>query len=231
MKPSRAALPQGKEKVTAVRAMFDAIAPRYDLVNRIMTFGMDTGWRRTGVRALGLPGGSLVVDVACGTGDFCRELERSGLTAIGTDISSGMLASAKTDAPLVQADALRMPFPSRSVDGITCGFALRNVVDVWDLFVEFARVLRPGGRFAVLEVGEPTAPVFRLGHRLYFRHVVPLIGGLLSNPQAYRYLPQSTAYLPDRPQLIGLITRAGFTDVTTKMLALGAAQVITGTRR
>lgn len=230
MKRSEAPLPQGPQKVTAIRAMFDEIAPRYDFVNRVMTFGLDTGWRKKAVRALGLSPGSLVVDVACGTGDFCRELERHGMSAIGMDLSSGMLAAAKTTAPLVQADALRMPFPTGGVAGLTCGFALRNVVDLQSLFEEFARMLPPGGRFAALEVATPQAPLLKFGHRLYFNRVVPVIGGLLSNREAYQYLPKSTAYLPARSDLLALIAGAGFGNVASKPVALGAAQIITGTR-
>jgi demethylmenaquinone methyltransferase/2-methoxy-6-polyprenyl-1,4-benzoquinol methylase len=223
-------LPQGSEKVTAVRSMFDAIAPRYDLVNRVMTFGLDMGWRRRAVRALNLPPGSLVVDVACGTGDFCRVLEEAGFSAVGTDISAGMLHAAKTSAPLIQTDALKLPFAGESLAGITCGFAFRNVADLNELFEEFARLLPSGGRFAAVEVAEPNSRVVKAGHRLYFRGIVPIIGGLLSDRDAYRYLPQSTAYLPDRSALLTLIERAGFRDVTSEPVALGAAQIITGTR-
>jgi demethylmenaquinone methyltransferase/2-methoxy-6-polyprenyl-1,4-benzoquinol methylase len=210
--------------------MFDAIAPRYDLVNRVMTFGLDMGWRRRAVRALNLPPGSLVVDVACGTGDFCRVLEGAGFSAVGTDISAGMLDAAKTSAPLIQADALKMPFAGESFAGITCGFAFRNVADLNELFEEFARLLPSGGRFAAVEVAEPNSRVIKAGHRLYFRRIVPIIGGLLSDRDAYRYLPQSTAYLPDRSALLALIERAGFSYVTSEPVALGAAQIITGTR-
>jgi demethylmenaquinone methyltransferase/2-methoxy-6-polyprenyl-1,4-benzoquinol methylase len=227
---SRQALPQGPEKVAAIRSMFDAIAPRYDLVNRVMTFGLDIRWRRRAVRALGLPPGSLIVDIACGTGDFCRELQRAGYRAVGADISAGMLAAATTSAPLIQGDALRMPLRPGRIDGITCGFALRNVVDLRALFAEFARMLPPGGRFAAVEVAEPDTPILRSGHRLYFTRVVPIIGGLLSNKEAYRYLPQSTAYLPDRSVLLAVIERAGFLDVESSPVGLGAAQIITGTR-
>lgn len=230
MSGSRTPLPEGQAKVSTVRGMFDKIAPRYDLVNRIMTFGMDVGWRKKSVRALRLPRGSTVLDVACGTGDFCRELEGAGMHAIGIDLSGGMLAAAKTTAPLAQADALRMPFPLRSLDGITCGFALRNVVDLEALFAEFGRVLRSGGRFAALEVAEPSAPVIRWGHRIYFTKVVPLIGGTLSDRDAYRYLPRSVAYLPDRAGLHEVIMRGGFDDLVFTAVALGSAQIITGTR-
>ena len=210
--------------------MFDAIAPRYDLVNRVMTFGMDTGWRRTTVGSLGLPDGSLVLDVACGTGDLCRELRKAHLRAVGFDLSAGMLGAARTSAPLVLADALNLPVPDRSADGVTCGFALRNVKSLEQLFEEFARVLRAGGRIALLETAEPNARVLKLGHRIYFHRVVPLIGGLLSDRKAYTYLPRSTAYLPPTPELLDLLRSAGFDDVDRKVLGLGAAQLITGTR-
>ena len=145
-------LPQGEEKVRAVRSMFDAIAPRYDLVNRVMTFRMDVGWRTRTVRELGLPDGSLVADLACGTGDFCRELQKRGLRPIGFDLSFGMLAAARTSAPLAEADALSLPVPDGALDGITCGFALRNLVELDGFFAELARTVRPGGRIALLEV-------------------------------------------------------------------------------
>src|SRR5919106_5256705 len=157
-------LPQGEDKVRAVRAMFDAIAPRYDLLNRVLTFGMDMGWRRLTVGSLSLPRGSLVLDVACGTGDLCRLLVEAGYWAIGIDNSPGMLRNAHTDVPLVLADALSIPFRTASADGLTCGFALRNVVDLGRLFDEMARVVRPGGRIALLEVAEPSSKVLKLGH-------------------------------------------------------------------
>lgn len=223
-------LPTGEEKVRAVRAMFDAIAPRYDLVNRVMTFGMDVGWRRRTVAALGLEPGSLVLDVGCGTGDLCRELHRAGYRAVGFDISLGMLKAAHAAAPLVQADALALPVGASSADGITCGFTLRNVVDLNRLFAEFARVVRPAGRIALLEVAEPRTKVLRWGHHLYFRQIVPLIGALLSDREAYRYLPRSTAYLPPIPELLRILSGAGFEEVERTLLSLGAAQLITGTR-
>ena len=224
-------LPTGRAKVEAVRSMFDSIAPRYDLVNRVMTFGMDRGWRRRSVATLGLAAGSLVVDVACGTGDFCRDLESAGYRAVGIDLSAGMLGAARTKAPLVQGDAMTMPFAAGSVDGITCGFALRNVEDIGGLLGEFGRVLRRGGRIAILEVAEPESRVLRVGHSVYFRRIVPLIGGVLSDRNAYRYLPESTAYLPARGRLLEMLDGAGFDDPRSRLVALGAAQIVTGTRR
>jgi demethylmenaquinone methyltransferase/2-methoxy-6-polyprenyl-1,4-benzoquinol methylase len=224
-------LPEGEEKVAAVRSMFDTIAPRYDLVNRIMTFRMDVGWRRRTVRDLALPAGSTVLDLACGTGDLCRDLAKAGLRPIGMDLSYGMLAAARTDAPLSQGDALRLPVPEGAVDGITCGFALRNFEALPPFFAELARVTRPGGRIALLEVGEPKSRILRFGHGVYFGKVVPLIGGLLSDGAAYRYLPRSVAYLPDPEVMLRELAEAGFDVVERRLLSTGIAQLITATRR
>jgi demethylmenaquinone methyltransferase/2-methoxy-6-polyprenyl-1,4-benzoquinol methylase len=223
-------LPAGDEKATAVRSMFDAIAPRYDLVNRIMTFRLDVGWRRKTVRSLTLAPGSRILDLASGTGDLCRELAKGGYQPIGADLSFGMLAAARTDAPLVHADALRLPVPDGSVDGVTCGFALRNFVDLDRFLAEVGRVVRPGGRIALLEVAEPPNPVMRWGHGFYFGKVVPRIGGLLSDRDAYRYLPRSVAYLPEPPALVQAVVDAGFPDAERRLLSGGIAQLLTGTR-
>lgn len=223
-------LPRPDEKAGAVRSMFDRIAPRYDLVNRLMTFGQDVRWRKRAVAKLRLPYGAVVVDVGCGTGDLCREIDEAGLRAVGVDFSFGMLSAARTSAPLVQADAMKLPFPDASVDGITCGFALRNVVDIERVFAEFARVTRPRGRLAILEVDEPTGALTRTGHRVYFHRVVPFVGGLLSDKDAYRYLPESTAYLPPTAVLLAMLKQVGF-DAEVEKLMMGATQLLSGTRR
>jgi demethylmenaquinone methyltransferase/2-methoxy-6-polyprenyl-1,4-benzoquinol methylase len=224
-------LPQGEEKVRAVRAMFDAIAPRYDLVNRLMTFGLDVRWRRRTVTSLGLAPNSLVLDLAAGTGDLCRELDRQGHRAVGVDLSFGMLAHATTSAPLVEADALCLPLSDGSVDGAVSGFALRNFVDLPRFFGELGRVVRRGGRIALLDVAQPTNPVLKAGHAVYFGRVVPRIGGLLSDGAAYRYLPQSVAYLPDRAALLDEVAAAGFEAVEHRLLSGGITQLITAARR
>jgi demethylmenaquinone methyltransferase / 2-methoxy-6-polyprenyl-1,4-benzoquinol methylase len=213
-----------------VRGMFDAIAPRYDLVNRIMTFRLDVRWRRLAIASLALRRDSVVLDLACGTGDLCRELEGAGLAPVGVDLSYGMLAAARTDAPLVQGDALRLPVRPGTADGVTCGFALRNLVELPPFLAELARVLRPGGRIALLEVATPPNPVMRWGHRVYFGRVVPLIGGMISDASAYRYLPRSVAYLPPPDAMRRMVADAGFVDVDRRLLSGGIAQLILATR-
>jgi demethylmenaquinone methyltransferase/2-methoxy-6-polyprenyl-1,4-benzoquinol methylase len=224
-------LPQGREKVQQVTAMFDTIARTYDRINRLMTFGLDRRWRRRSVEALGLPSRATVVDLACGTGDFCEELGRSGYHAFGVDLSAGMLAAAHAAAPLTRADVTRLPLGDASVDGATCGFALRNVVDIEELFAELARVVRPGGRIALLETAEPANPLLRVGHRFYFDHVVPRLGAALSSDgAAYRYLPRSVAYLPPPDELVASVAAAGFPDANRRMLSGGVVQLLLGTR-
>lgn len=225
-----APLPQGEEKRRAVRRLFDSISPRYDLVNRVMTFGMDVGWRRTAVAALRLPGRSFVADLACGTGDFCRELERRGYRAVGFDFSHGMLVNARTDAPLVEADVLQLPIADRGVDAVTCGFALRNVVSLGGFFRELGRIVRPGGRIVLLDASEPDNRVVRAGHALYFNRVVPMIGGTLSNKTAYSYLPKSMAYLPPAAEMLSMLREAGFPDAQRRQLSGGLTQLFVGTR-
>jgi demethylmenaquinone methyltransferase/2-methoxy-6-polyprenyl-1,4-benzoquinol methylase len=223
-------LPEGEEKRRAVRSLFDTISGRYDLVNRVMTFGMDVGWRRRAVRELRVPGGTLILDLACGTGDLCSELQRNGYRAIGFDFSYGMLSAATTSAPLVQADVLRLPLPDAAADGATCGFALRNVVDLGAFFTELGRVVRPGGRIALLDASEPDRRAIRAGHGVYFRHVVPRVGGMLSNASAYAYLPRSMAYLPPPPEMLAMLRDGGFPDAVRHQLSGGITQLLVGTR-
>lgn len=223
-------LPEGEEKKRAVREMFDAIAPRYDLVNRIMTFRLDVRWRRRTVRDLRLPRGATVLDLASGTGDLCIDLREAGLTPISMDLSYGMLAADRSGAPRAQADILHLPVPDGAVDGVTCGFALRNLTDLGAFFVELARVVRPGGRIALLDVGVPTNPAVRFGNSIYFGKVVPRIGALLSDGAAYRYLPKSVAYLPEPAEMVAMLRRAGFTDASHHLLSGGLTQQLLGTR-
>ena len=195
--PSRhAPLPEGEEKVAAVRAMFDAIAPRYDLVNRVMTFRMDVGWRRRTVGELALPSGSIVLDLARGRATCAASWHDRGLEAISVDLSEGMLRADRSGVPRVLADVLQLPSatapPTAPRAGSRCATSRLAVV------LRRARSRRAGRRaIALLEVATPHNPVMRWGHGIYFGHVVPVIGGWLSDGDAYRYLPRSVAYLPE----------------------------------
>ena len=227
---SRETLPQGELKTRTVRAMFDTIAPRYELVNHLITFNLDRRWRRRAVRDLALPQKSRVLDVAAGTGDFCRELAAQGMTPVATDLSFGMMDVGGNFAPRVQADAANLPFRSGAFDGVTCGYALRNFTDLQSAISEMARVTRPGGRVVFLEVANPRSRILRVGFTVWFRGVVPLIGGLLSNRGAYRYLPKSTAYLPTVDEIIAMMRDAGLSTVQHRMILGGLSQQFTATR-
>lgn len=227
---SSSALPSAEEKASAVESMFDRIAPRYDRMNRLLTLRMDVKWRQRAIAQLGLQRGARVLDLACGTGDFCNDLTAAGYTPLGFDFSAGMLAAATTSAPLVRANVLQLPTPTASVDAITCGFALRNFTSLEPFFAECARAIRTGGRVVLLDVGEPQSKLVRFGHSIYFRKVVPFIGGLLSDRKAYAYLPASTAYLPSPSALTDMVRAAGFTAVEHHKYLFGAAQLIVGTR-
>ena len=224
-------LPAPEEKAAKVEAMFDRVAPSYERLNRYISGGQDRRWRERMVRDLALPSGSRILDLACGTGDLCRDLERvAGHRPIGIDFSAGMLAHAHTDAPLVRGDALCLPVPDGAADGITCGFALRNFTSLPDFFAECARALRPGGRFAFLDPARPRFAPFRIGNDIWFHRIVPRIGAALGDAEAYRYLPASTAYLPEPEEMLAMLRRAGFVDLERTTLMLGAVQLITGTR-
>jgi demethylmenaquinone methyltransferase / 2-methoxy-6-polyprenyl-1,4-benzoquinol methylase len=194
--------------------MFDAIAPRYELVNKLMTLGLDTRWRRRAVADLRLARNSVVLDVAAGTGDFARELQRQHHRAVGTDLSYNMLHLARNVPERVQADASSLPFRAAIFDGITCGYALRNFTDLQ----------------ATFEVAEPTGGPWRAGFRFWFRKVVPFIGSLLSDRDAYHYLPASTAYLPTAREITSMLNRAGFSAVNNRRVMGGLSQQFLATR-
>jgi demethylmenaquinone methyltransferase / 2-methoxy-6-polyprenyl-1,4-benzoquinol methylase len=224
-------LPEGDEKRRVVEEMFDRVAPDYERVNRVISLGLDRRWRARTVAALDLAVDARVLDLACGTGDLARDVERLGRTAVGVDVSAGMLDAARTDAPLVRGDAAGLPFPDQTFDGVACGFALRNFVDLGIVFSEVARVLRHGGRFAALDAAIPDNALLRAGNTVWFRGAVPMLGRLLSrDPEAYRYLPRSIDYLPRPDALVAALSDAGFVGTARTTMTGGSVQLLTGTR-
>ena len=228
--PDSNELPIGTEKSKMVRSIFDSIAPRYDLLNRILTLGLDIRWRRQAIRELFPTPEGLAVDLACGTGDLCNELITAGYKVIGIDFSWGMLSSNTSNAPLLCGDISNIALANESVNAVTCGFALRNFSDLELFFKESSRILRTGGRLVVIEVDTPTNLFLKTGHAFYFKKIVPRIGALISDRIAYQYLPRSTLYLPGEEELLKLISESGFVDVTKKPLSGGIAQLLTATR-
>jgi len=224
-------LPQGDSKRVAIEAMFNRIAPRYDRMNRLISLGQDVRWRRRAVATLDLQPGARVLDLACGTGDLCRELDSAAYRPVGVDLSQGMLEEASTDAPLVRGDAERLPFRDAIFDGVICGFALRNFVELDTVFRACARALRPGGRLVALDAAVPDRMMMRLGNAAWFRGAVPLIGRWLGrDAEAYRYLPRSTAYLPEPPALLACLAAAGFATLDRSTMTGGSVQLLVGTR-
>ncbi len=226
-------LPSGGEKRAAVRLMFERIAPRYDALNRMLTFGLDQRWRQRALSAVGVTAGDVVVDVATGTGDLAELAAARGARVIGIDYTRGMLRGAQRRriyAHLVQADAEKIPLPDALATVVTCGFSLRNFVSLPAVLREMARVLAPSGRLAILEVDVPQSGLVRAGHGLYFDRIVPRIGALLSDRAAYAYLPRSVSYLPARDALLQLVRDAGFEAVSHDALLLGTAQLLTARR-
>jgi len=227
----------GQTKAEQVHAMFSRIVARYDVMNRLMTFGLDGGWRRAAARAVDLEHG-LALDVGTGTGDLAIALANCGANqVIGADFVGEMLgvARAKVSArpvvgtvTFVTADALQLPFREETFDGVVNGFLLRNVADLPAALRELVRVLKPGGRLVCLELTHPAGPIGPvLG--LYFDRVVPRLGALITGEgAAYRYLPASLGPLPDVRRLAGLLVAAGLVGVRYRCLGLGTVALHVG---
>ena len=213
-----------------VREMFDRISPVYDLMNRVMTVGLDQRWRALTAASVVRPG-DRVLDACCGTGDLALACRRAGARVTGLDFSERMLARAraKSDAiDWVRGDVLALPFEDESFDAVTVGFGVRNVADLEAGFAELRRVLRPGGRLGCLEITQPQGPAAPF-FRLWFDRLVPALGKLLPGGAAYAYLPASVRRFPDPRELAALCAGAGFGQIRWRLLGGGIVALHTAT--
>lgn len=221
--------------------MFDRIAPRYDLVNRLMTFGLDVRWRRRMAEYLPAGDGLRVLDLATGTADQLLLMMEGapGIgRAVGIDLAEAMLARGRDKVAergwqdrieLRLGDAMAIPSEDDAFDAVTMSFGIRNVIDVSGAMAEMLRVLRPGGRALILETSRPESPLARLGHRWYLRGVLPILGGLVSGDfNAYRYLNRTAESFPDGREFCALMEAAGFRDVQAHPRTLGVATIYRG---
>jgi demethylmenaquinone methyltransferase/2-methoxy-6-polyprenyl-1,4-benzoquinol methylase len=212
----------GRLSPDAVRSMFDRISPVYDAMNRTMTLGLDQRWRRATVAAVVEPG-DRVLDACCGTGDLAVAASRAGARVTGLDFSERMLERARgksSEVEWVRGDAQQLPFEDASFDAATVGFGVRNLDDLERGLADLRRVLRAGGRLAILEITRPRgllAPFYRL----WFDGLVPLLGKVLPGGSAYTYLPASVRRFPGPDELAGLLREAGFEDVRWRTFAGG----------
>jgi demethylmenaquinone methyltransferase/2-methoxy-6-polyprenyl-1,4-benzoquinol methylase len=230
------------EHANRVREMFAAIAGRYDLLNHLLSGHIDKRWRRLVARKLRdtiSTSGARILDVACGTGDLSLILsEVTGARVVGTDFCRPMLkiaaqktATRKPDIPLIEGDALSLPFRDCSFEAVTIAFGLRNLSDVERGLAELLRVLKPGGHVAVLEFSKPVVPGFRWLFNVYFTSVLPFFGGLISGSKsAYQYLPDSVTRFPDQQRLSELMLKVGLESVGYENLTGGIAALHTGKR-
>ncbi len=228
------------EKGERIRSMFDDIAPRYDFLNRLLSFGIDRRWRRFAVGLLAIPAGGGVLDIATGTGDVALEIARQTLpdvSIVGADVSREMVeigrqkVAASPHAGRITfeiAPCEALPFADNRFDGITIAFGIRNVVDRSLGLAEMHRVLKPGGRAVILEFSTPTSSLFRTLYHFYFLMVLPRIGGLFSRQSAYQYLPDSVMEFPSREEFKKLMATAGFGNLRHHDLTFGIATVFLG---
>jgi demethylmenaquinone methyltransferase/2-methoxy-6-polyprenyl-1,4-benzoquinol methylase len=221
----------GTLRPDAVRGMFDRIAPVYDVMNRVMTAGLDRSWRRLAVEAVIQPG-DRVLDACCGTGDLAVAAEREGGIVTGLDFSPRMLERARRKSETVtwiEGDLLELPLEDGSFDAATVGFGVRNVADLEAGLAELQRVLRPGGRLAILEITQPRG-VLRPFFSLWFERIVPLLGKVLPGGKAYTYLPASVRRFPEAEELAALLERQGFEQVRFRLLGGSIVALHTGVR-
>lgn len=229
-------LSQGAEKAKQIRNLFSNIAPYYDLLNHLFSINIDKRWRRFTAQKLSdilLKPNVCALDVCCGTADLSLELGKQAPT-VGVDFCHQMLVIGKKKVKghpivLLEGDALNLPFADKSFEAISCAFGLRNLADVDLGLKEFYRIVKPGGRVAILEFSQPVIPVFRELFLFYFNYVLPMIGGAISgSSSAYSYLPASVAKFPDQKRLVEMMENIGYKNVHYFNLTGGIAALHLG---
>lgn len=230
----RAAAFQGPARAQYVSRIFGRIAPRYDLMNTLMTLGRDRRWRRLAAELAAPKPGGLALDLGTGSGELALELASLGCRVVAMDFSGPMMEVARQKlaarkearVSLAAGDALSLPFPSETFECITAGFALRNFAGLGQALGEMLRVLKPGGRLAALELTPPRTRLARVMHRLYSHRYVPLLGWLVAGDgSAYSYLPESVDRFPDAEALRRAMYDAGFESVVYRKLGLGMVAI------
>ena len=228
------------DKGEKIQQMFGAIAPRYDFLNRLLSFGVDRRWRKKAVRLLKYREGSRILDVATGTGDVALEIARSTPASVkitGADFCREMVELGEVKVSVSPyagridfkvAPCEDLPFADSTFDSITIAFGIRNVVDRKLGLAEMWRVLRPGGRMIILEFSTPRSMLFRQIYYFYFRRLLPVVGGLFSRYNAYKYLPDSVIEFPSHEEFSRLISEAGFHNIHIKELTFGIASIFIG---
>ena len=215
-----------------VEAMFDGLVERYDVLNRLISLGLDRGWRRTAIAAVQPGPHDRILDLGCGTGDLSSLLVGRA-QPVGMDVSAPMLVRAHTrlgsEAALVRGSAFALPFASGAFQGAVSGFVLRNLRDLEGAMAELARVLAPGARIGLLDATEPR-PVLRPAFDLYFRLAAPALGALVGRRNAYQYLAASLAQIPSPAEMCRLLAASGFADCAARPLSLGMVTLFTGRR-
>lgn len=214
-------------KSKEIQQMFDNIAGRYDLLNRLLSFRTDVRWRKKAIKLAGIAQGHKVLDLACGTADMMIEMDRrvGGITLVGGDFSYNMMKIGQQKFPkgmFCVSDAHNLPYADESFDRITISFGFRNVTDKPKGLAEMHRVLKKGGKLCILEFSQPEGPVFSRLYRLYFTKILPFIGGIISgNRRAYEYLPESVYKFPKRDVYRAMILDAGFSEVRFNPMTFG----------
>jgi len=233
----------GKDKATYVKETFNSIAKHYDLMNSLMSLGMDKRWRRFAVKRVGAKPGMHILDVCCGTGQLSMELGNvvgSEGNVTGLDFSQNMLEVAKYsliqssnpgNIRFIQGNAMELPFPDQSFDGVTVGWGLRNLPDLREGIKEMVRTVKPGGKVVSLDMAKPSFPVFKQAYWLYFEKLVPLMGKVWAKKaSAYQYLHDSAREFPAQEELVRIFTECGLVDVHFDNLAGGVVAIVTGTK-